>query len=129
MTQDIFILLIVALFTRAWIEITNSCVYYHYRGSPSSRGRGLKCNHSTKYLLKYFVALFTRAWIEMSSPNKPCKTPSVALFTRAWIEMFRLRCSSCLQAVALFTRAWIEMGKDTLPLSSTDCRPLHEGVD
>ena len=55
----------VALFTRAWIEITilRQC-----------------------FLMKY-VALFTRAWIEIKSAIYVAITRRVALFTRAWIEI------------------------------------------
>ena len=55
----------VALFTRAWIEI--SMVYTAYK------------------LCK--VALFTRAWIEIKSVPASDLSHSVALFTRAWIEI------------------------------------------
>ena len=55
----------VALFTRAWIEISSSSVV------------------STSDL----VALFTRAWIEMQISNCMCAVGAVALFTRAWIEI------------------------------------------
>ena len=58
-------LTVVALFTRAWIEINNEC----------------------DIALPSHVALFTRAWIEMSPTLKSDKFASVALFTRAWIEI------------------------------------------
>ena len=55
----------VALFTRAWIEIdTADCICV--------RGR---------------VALFTRAWIEIILYNTKYLKHMVALFTRAWIEI------------------------------------------
>ena len=55
----------VALFTRAWIEI--DC---------------LLCCHVLAE-----VALFTRAWIEILVPISPPVYVLVALFTRAWIEI------------------------------------------
>ena len=58
----------VALFTRAWIEITAFCLDN----------------------ANYRVALFTRAWIEIASQNYKDHVPLVALFTRAWIEIFLL---------------------------------------
>ena len=55
----------VALFTRAWIEITNLSV--------DAKGTS--------------VALFTRAWIEIHKSVKCTRIHVVALFTRAWIEI------------------------------------------
>ena len=56
-----------ALFTRAWIEI--SMVFTAYK------------------LCK--VALFTRAWIEIRILGNICVFDTrVALFTRAWIEIY-----------------------------------------
>ena len=55
----------VALFTRAWIEISTAVVNF----------------------LDTSVALFTRAWIEIPAIAKRCMTAFVALFTRAWIEI------------------------------------------
>ena len=57
--------MIVALFTRAWIEIASSA--RAVRDCP--------------------VALFTRAWIEMSILTSFLVLPRVALFTSAWIEI------------------------------------------
>ena len=59
------ILDLVALFTRAWIEIEN--LYKLYK----------VC----------IVALFTRAWIEISRAYRRKQSNFVALFTRAWIEI------------------------------------------
>ena len=55
----------VALFTRAWIEIQRSQV---------------------RRLLST-VALFTRAWIEIVTLMGHVSIEAVALFTRAWIEI------------------------------------------
>ena len=55
----------VALFTRAWIEISSI--------------RNIR--------LQAQVALFTRAWIEISFFGAKNRLLSVALFTRAWIEI------------------------------------------
>ncbi len=97
----------VALFTRAWIEI------------------------SWLYLLcqTHSVALFTRAWIEIA----PCvyyQYPTVvALFTRAWIEILSADAAPALRLVALFTRAWIEIISVDASITVCGGRPLHEGVD
>ena len=127
---------VVALFTRAWIEI--------------AQGKQERKN--------FPVALFTRAWIEISAEkNKLDKTvcrplhegvdwndindiqykntvesPSsrgrglkwrivgeslamntVALFTRAWIEIIKFGNKYRRNSVALFTRAWIEINSRT----------------
>ena len=55
----------VALFARAWIEITNSIVDYFVP----------------------FVALFARAWIEIRLWVLALHRLLVALFARAWIEI------------------------------------------
>ena len=55
----------VALFTRAWIEISKNKI----------QGVAME------------VALFTRAWIEIIRAKDGSQTTAVALFTRAWIEM------------------------------------------
>ena len=57
---------VVALFTRAWIEIAVVLIMYDVKS----------------------VALFTRAWIEISATRQREKGKDVALFTRAWIEIF-----------------------------------------
>ena len=57
--------MLVALFTRAWIEISRT----------SEDFKGVR------------VALFTRAWIEIKSAIYVAIKHYVALFTRAWIEM------------------------------------------
>ena len=97
----------VALFTRAWIEISSAKDDVKKVLSPSSRGRGLKC----KFGLHIWVAKF------------------VALFTRAWIEIFVLYSVIGCAGVALFTRAWIEIYAHEQVCTTYVCRPLHEGVD
>ena len=59
---------VVALFTRAWIEIHKKM--------------------RERKLLR--VALFTRAWIEIVYKADPSNDHPVALFTRAWIEIIAL---------------------------------------
>ena len=54
----------VALFARAWIEIFSSIAEYNAAVSPSLRGRGLNY-HILGSRLHHGVALFTRAWIEI----------------------------------------------------------------
>ena len=63
---------LVALFTRAWIEIP----------------------FSVAKIGKDFVALFTRAWIEITAFCLDNANYRVALFTRAWIEIGRLAFNS-----------------------------------
>ena len=55
----------VALFVRAWIEI-------------SAKLAKRSCD---------FVALFVRAWIEIWEDEEPFDIGKVALFVRAWIEI------------------------------------------
>ena len=100
----------VALFTRAWIEIEIIIrSMFIILLSPSSRGRGLK--------LTLFFVLF-KSVKSPSSRGRGLKSKSqgflnpnilVALFTRAWIEIFCTRILYLLLFVALFTRAWIEI--------------------
>ena len=56
----------VALFTRAWIEISIA----------------------PPVLIGKIVALFTRAWIEIFFVCEIVDLTLVALFTRAWIEIY-----------------------------------------
>ena len=86
-TQERCYEVLVALFTRAWIEINPRFAVY---------------------LLAY-VALFTRAWIEIHLRYVYLLSYQVALFTRAWIEMDGLLYTLRVLFVALFTRAWIEI--------------------
>ena len=98
----------VALFTRAWIEIL--CPAYtavFARKSPSLRGRGLKYIKMGEFVTADVVALFTRAWIEIGRLPLISTDDKVALFTRAWIEIRRLSFNSRIPAR----------------------RPLYEGVD
>ena len=100
----------VALFTRAWIEMSRTSEDFNgVRLSPSLRGRGLKSLLAIRCRSTHTVALFTRAWIEIVAEFYKNKKFLVALFTRAWIEIntFPIRLNSWF--VALFTRAWIEI--------------------
>ena len=65
LTQYFAVSQIVALFTRAWIEIEDGSLPLWFKD----------------------VALFTRAWIEINKHNIQEWIKMVALFTRAWIEM------------------------------------------
>ena len=68
---------VVALFTRAWIEIHKKM--------------------RERKLLR--VALFTRAWIEIVYKADPSNDHPVALFTRAWIEIrLKHRTLDCLKS-------------------------------
>ena len=123
---------LVALFTRAWIEMLFELhVSPEGAKSPSSRGRGLKSLDSRSKYTYRPVALFTRAWIEIFLPYLYGRDLFVALFTRAWIEMLKLNINftkfwspssrglglkstnltynQVFVLVALFTRAWIEI--------------------
>ena len=125
-------LLKVALFTRAWIEITHNSGQDTVKASPSSRGRGLKCKSPQGRSSLQTVALFTRAWIEIIASSALSVAACVALFTRAWIEIdqactisgvsptspssrgrglkfFSFPSQVQFLLVALFTRAWIEI--------------------
>ena len=82
----------VALFTRAWIEISIHRLWED----------------------KHQVALFTRAWIEIKLQHSTNVSKSVALFTRAWIEITLSIYASSVSIVALFARAWIEISDDVL---------------
>ena len=143
---------LVALFTRAWIEIAVSYSDYSSERSPSLRGRGLKLFKTWETTIYCDVALFTRAWIEIMLYNIKYLKYNVALFTRAWIEI-RYMISSLkwelsspslrgrglkyiflmtlrqFFLVALFTRAWIEIFNHFLREFVFRSRPLYEGVD
>ena len=102
---------IVALFTRAWIEIIHICEQLALKMSPSSRGRGLK-----------FIMLINIIHVMLSPSSRgrglkslcPCCRSCcsvVALFTRAWIEIIHFDSRISSRFVALFTRAWIEISR------------------
>ena len=128
--SDLKNLVTVALFTRAWIEISDLSFSSSSVLSPSSRGRGLKSLSHSFSSFQQQVALFTRAWIEISGSVYQRIDYLVALFTRAWIEIVYLRVTASAESrplhegvdwnndgifwinnfvVALFTRAWIEI--------------------
>ena len=73
----------VALFTRAWIEISSS----------------MSLEKATD------VALFTRAWIEIIKGRFAPSLYFVALFTRAWIEITAEKNKLDKTGVAHITRA------------------------
>ena len=98
---------LVALFTRAWIEIFIPKFYIFF----------------------FVVALFTRAWIEIRDIELEEALKRVALFTRAWIEIVAEFYKNKKYLVALFTRAWIEIHSLLYCYVFTASRPLHEGVD
>ena len=98
---------VVALFTRAWIEMNYLICVKH----------------------TYDVALFTRAWIEIILSRKSSVYPFVALFMRAWIEI-----STSDMIFLLFCSRPLHEGVDwnlrsALFAESSHGRPLHEGVD
>ena len=72
----------VALFARAWIEISNGNILaVALSSSPSLRGRGLKCCRHSLTIQEMLVALFARAWIEikgdLSNNEEYEKSPSL----------------------------------------------------
>ena len=85
---------VVALFTRAWIEMNYLICVKH----------------------TYDVALFTRAWIEIILSRKSSVYPFVALFMRAWIEIstsdmiFLLFCSRPLVVCHAKRKKWETTG-------------------
>ncbi len=121
----------VALFVRAWIEIWS----IHHQFNPITRSlssweRGLKLLTSLCLEFQSPVALFVRAWIEIIPVNSDLITSSVALFVRAWIEI-RLSCwtKKLPYLVALFVRAWIEINAYIDMPVTVPCRSLRESVD
>ena len=100
----------VALFTRAWIEMSRLALTTRQVTSPSLRGRGLKCTYRICCLtadmspslrgrgLKFGALIITAVvgWASPSLRGRGLKyivqanldiMGTVALFTRAWIEM------------------------------------------
>ncbi len=76
----------VALFTRAWIEMHISNDTPLADGSPSSRGRGLK-SHTEGDLYYRVASPSSRGRGLKYDYRKMTKKDEVALFTRAWIEI------------------------------------------
>ena len=101
----IYLLNYVALFTRAWIEIS---------------GKDLS-------IIAIDVALFTRAWIEIPLPRRAVFVIFVALFTRAWIEMYHIVDENTVREVALFTRAWIEISEQVIAPAMQAQSPSSRG--
>ena len=77
---------LVALFTRAWIELHISNDTPLADGSPSSRGRGLK-SHTEGDLYYRVASPSSRGRGLKYDYRKMTKKDEVALFTRAWIEI------------------------------------------
>ena len=101
-------LLLVALFTRAWIEITVAPVG----------------------IFNIFVALFTRAWIEIKSFVEADINSDVSPSLRGrGLKSSSLQDFYDVVNVALFTRAWIEIRYKDIVNESIQGRPLYEGVD
>ena len=118
----------VALFTRAWIEISPVSVSITISvGRPLHEG--VDWNRQSA---KHWPWQERRPLHEGVDWNAHIKWYSacwrVALFTRAWIEISHRRRLILQSSVALFTRAWIEI---RLPKNDKKgrSRPLHEGVD
>ena len=127
-----FIILIVSLFTREWIEMVKSSGIstYIFVSLFTREWIEMVCIAGMN-LLQKTVSLFTREWIEMEdwkpsrrawgSPslrgsglkylvhNHNEKATSVSLFTREWIEMVSNNNDNELVIVSLFTREWIEI--------------------
>ena len=143
---------VVALFTRAWIEIYSALRISQYLFVALFTRAWIEIYYPKLMYEYHHVALFTRAWIEMILDNictcgnrlspslrgrglkydkhKNADTDSkVALFTRAWIEIQMQKTLINYNIVALFTRAWIEIMFATGNDLCMFCRPLYEGVD
>ena len=97
----------VALFTRAWIEISRYSVIGNL----------------------YCVALFTRAWIEITSLPTVLNTVASPSSRGRGLKLWYSLHISVVSCVALFTRAWIEMLIELFLTEFIRSRPLHEGVD
>ena len=99
---------LVALFTRAWIEIRwDSFRYGRLYSRPFHEGVDWNHMEHRRLLWQKQVALFTRAWIEINLGFEMSFLLPVALFTRAWIEILQI--------------------KPVMPTAKR--RPFHEGVD
>ena len=116
----------VALFTRAWIEITSAlCFYRPLQRRPFHEGVDWNCVGVGCVLVHicrpfhegvdwnfvlgeshfiWVVALFTRAWIEIVYRWVYKQWLYVALFTRAWIEMKKRTERFCVRKSSPFSR-------------------------
>ena len=101
------LLYLVALFARAWIEIKDVTQAEIEEESPSSRGRGLKCN------IEIFITFKIR------SPSSRGRGLKYTYYQKQYSGYL----------VALFARAWIEMKKQETKNFNRRGRPLREGVD
>ena len=117
----------VALFTRAWIEISIHRLWEdkHQVALFTRAWIEIKLQHSTN--VSKSVALFTR--IEITLSIYASSVSIVALFARAWIEIRQGTSHGKNPAVALFTRAWIEISYRQDRRIKRHSRPLCEGVD
>ena len=120
---------VVALFTRAWIEISKTPLYCGSFWSPSSRGRGLKSFPIWYISGCIIVALFTRAWIEISWGRISVK----GIRGRPLHEGVDWNAHCCIFIMICKSRPLHE-GVDWnvskyLKAKSLYRRPLHEGVD
>ena len=78
----------VALFTRAWIEITCLHTACPVTVSPSSRGRGLKFTLPKPYIYTLGSPSSRGRGLKCPIQLRHFQRRNVALFTRAWIEIF-----------------------------------------
>ena len=84
----IFVVIPVALYTSAWIEIAEQFEYLdHYL--CRTLHECVDWNYSREYdhCRKCHVALYTSAWIEIFSIGSHIYQVFVALYTSAWIEI------------------------------------------
>ena len=120
----------VALFTRAWIEIAH--IYpMHNAGdmSPSSRGRGLKLLREILEFLKGPSPSSRGRGLKLTLGQITSEI-SVSPSSRGrGLKLLPPPDIDGYNAVALFTRAWIEIGMLGDYSIFDICRPLHEGVD
>ena len=102
---------VVALFTRAWIEIQAEMeALDSVPWSPSLRGRGLKCKCHENFFVPLLSPSLRGRGLKYIRYPLSVAPKGVALFTRAWIEIKSQKVKENRLPVALFTRAWIEIG-------------------
>ena len=127
---NFFVHSFVALFTRAWIEIAvASSVLLRFLRSPSLRGRGLKYLVNNHFLLKTrSPSLRGRGLKSKSLPIFATENGSPSLRGRG-LKYPTTPKKVTPKMVALFTRAWIEIQNYHIVFTKARCRPLYEGVD
>ena len=122
-------LLNVAPFAGAWIEISVVTLSFIASQSLPSRERGLKYRTRCIHRCLLSVAPFAGAWIEMTEAAVPEDHPEVAPFAGAWIEMKMGQQRYMTVIVAPFAGAWIEIDQNALQFQQKISRSLRGSVD